>query len=223
MKLRSEIIWAALVIVTAVVSFFIGIETGKLEIEETFNTSLEKKSDKIAALEFKVQQLSEELTSRGIFSYPQASIVSGKNKETATVLINLNGREAIDNLEIERRIRPDYTSNKTEMPQPKSTRATVGLLNAHHPVMFEVEKFENEIAIDLIFRSKEKKWHQYLRAHKNDQGEIKTFWVITNSESEVIDKHIDEGFPVDKEEHLSFGPEKELKYSEIRMNSIFRP
>lgn len=226
MKLTSEFIWAALLIVTAALFFYLGIKTGSLETEEALNDSIEKKAKEISALERKIHQLSEELTSRGIFSYPQASVISEKTDSAVTVLIHLNGREAIPNLEIERKIMIDDSIPKDGKAKDLSsggTKTSIGDLHAHNPVAFKVDDFQNQLGIDLFFRSERKQWHQYIRARRTLEGEIKTFWIITNQESEVIDKHMDEGFPVNSTGSISFDANKNIKYSEVRMNSIFRP
>lgn len=223
MKIKSEIIWSAMLILTAGVFFYLGNKTGTLETEEDYRNSIIEKSEKITALESKIQQISDELTSRGIFSYPQAAIASDKNDATATVLISLNGREAIKDLEIQRRIKSDNSGASVQDPGSKTTTAYIGNLTVHNPVTFELTEFEKELAINLYFKSQRKQWHQYILAKKTENGVIKTFWVITNGDSEVIDKHIDEGFPTDKDGKVSFGQKKKVNYSEIRMNSVFKP
>ncbi len=225
MKIKSEIIWAILLIGTATVSYYLGFKTGTLETDENLKISREQKAEKILSLENKVQQLSEELTSRGIYSYPQASVISKHRDSTATVLIHLNGRDPIKSLEIERKQIINYSRNTKDNFEEsglKKTTAFIGTLNAHNPVTFELDWFKEATAIDLTFKSEQNRWHQYIRASKTPEGEIRTFWIITNKDSEVIDKHIDEGFPVDKDGNLALGADREVKYSEIVMNSIFR-
>ena len=225
MKIKSDVIWALLLIVIATISFYLGIQTGNFETEKALDITIQQKEEQISGLEQKIHQLSEELTSRGIFSYPQATVMPGKNNSAASVLINLNGKDAIKNLEIERRLIKDYTDtgiSPSDFPR-RGTKTSIGTLNAHNPVAFEIGSFKSEMAVDLIYRSQGKKWHQYIRARKTPSGELKTFWVITNDESEVIDKHIDEGFPVNEEGEFTLGANRDLKYSDIRMNSIFHP
>lgn len=226
MSLKTEITWAALLLGTAALSFYLGIKAGTWETEENIKERVEEKAKKIKALENKIQQLSEELTSRGIFSYPQASVVSKKGGATATVLVNLNGREPIEDLEIERQIRSDDFREPEEISgnsRQSGRKTSIGTLTAHNPVAFELENFKNKIAIDLTYKSQRNQWRQYLIAKRSPEGGIKTFWVITNKDSEVIDKHIDDGFPVDSNGDVVLGENKKIKYSEIKMNSIFNP
>lgn len=225
MTIKSEVIWAILLIGTAAVSYYLGMNSGILETEENLKISLEQKTETITTLENKIQQLSEELTSRGIYSYPQANVVSEDQNSNASILIHLNGREPVMNLEIERKQVIDYTNqpNKNFEHLGQSKKTSVGNLNAHNPVAFELDSFKEEIAIDLKFKSDANKWRQYIRTKKTPEGEIKTFWVITNGNSTVIDKHIDEGFPVDNNGKLVFAPDHMVKYSEIKMNSVFHP
>lgn len=223
MKIKSEIIWSAMLILTAGVFFYLGNKTGTLETEENYRNSIIEKTEKIRALESKIHQMSEELTSRGIYSYPQAAIVSNKKDAAATVLIKLNGRDAIKDLEIQRKIKSENTGAAANHPKSKTTTSYIGDLTVHNPVAFELDKFEKELAIDLFFKSQRNQWHQYILAKKNENGVIKTFWVITNGDYEVIDKHIDEGFPTDKDGRVIFGETKKVNYSEIRMNSVFNP
>lgn len=221
MKIKSDFIWAVLLIATAAIAIYLGAKEGSLKTEEAFQSKIEIRDKRIKILENKVQQLSEELTSRGIFSYPQATLVTTKKDTVANVVITLNGREEIKNLEITRKLMVRSQENSAPLLKRVKT-VSIGTLNAHNPVNFEVENFEKELLIQLIFKSGKNLWNQYIMTRKNSKGEIKTFWVITNRESEVIDKHIDEGFPVNKEREFNFGIIRGLKYSEIRMNSIFR-
>lgn len=222
MKIKSDVIWAALLIGTAAISIYLGAKGGTFKTEEALKTEIEKRDKEITVLENKIQQLSEELISRGIFSYPQANIVATKEDAVTNVVITLNGREEIENLEIKRKLTindPDETGNST----PKVRTVSIGTLNAHNPVNFEIENFQKEILIELTFNSGKEEWHQYIIARKTSDGETRSFWVITNSEFEVIDKHIDEGFPMESEGIIVSGTNREVKYSEIKMNSVFRP
>lgn len=223
MKKKTDLIWASLLILTAVLFFYLGNRTGSIGTKEDLTNKIEKKDETITALEGKLQQLSDELTSRGIYSYPQAHLVSYDNDSTATVLINLNGRDAIRNLVIERSLIYDYSGNTQHHikdNQPASTRASIGTLTAHNPVAFNIKEIKNEVAVELIYRSDRNQWHQYLWANRTPGGELKTFWVITNSDSQVIDKHIDEGFPTRQDGYVLPG---KINYSDIRMNSPFNP
>lgn len=226
MRIKSDFIWAALLIGTAAISIYLGARTGALETKENLSNEIEEKDKKIRVLEDKIQQLSDELTSRGIFSYPQANLVSETGDSGSKVLITLNGREQIRDLEIERRIIKDYSGDPQKVPEELQTKGTtvhIGNLNSHNPVAFEIGDFEKELAIDLTFSSKKNQWHQYIVARKTPNGEVKTFWILTNRNSEVIDKHVDEGFPVEEKGFLPFGGNNETDYSDIRMNSLFNP
>ena len=225
MKIKSEIIWATFLIGTAALSFYLGSTTGSLETEESMRRMIESQTDTINILENKADQLSEELTSRGIYSYPQANIVTEDDGSTSVVVITLNGREAINNLEIESRAstKNGNGANDNSDEFPPRTTANIGTLTAHNPVAFEIGNFGKGIGIDLIFNSGRHQWHQYIRARKTSDGEIKTFWVITNENMEVIDKHVDTGFPTDKDGNLALGTNKKVKFSEIRMSSVFHP
>lgn len=226
MKIKSDLVWAILLIVTAVLFFYLGSSTESFENEEVIGSRIEEKTDKIKILEYKIQQLSEELTSRGIYSYPQANLIFEKGDPEAKVLIMLNGRDFIPDLEIERKVITDYSGDAEKIFQDTANKGNifhVGTLNAHNPVAFDVKKFNKKLAMDLVFKSERNLWHQYIRTRKTPDGDLKTFWVITNKDSEVIDKHIDEEFPTDEDGNVHFGAANELKYSEIRMNSIFRP
>lgn len=222
MKIKSDVIWAALLIGTAAISIYLGAKGGTLQTEETLKTEIDKRDKEIKVLKNKIQQLSEELVSRGIFSYPQANIVTTKEDTITNVVITLNGREEIENLEIMRKLQvPEMQNSNT--PSSSIRNVSIGTLNAHNPVNFEVENFEKELLIQLTFKSGRNIWNQYIIARKNSKEEIKTFWVITNSESEVIDKHIDEGFPTQNEVISLPGENREVKYSDIRMSSVFQP
>jgi len=87
MKINSDLIWALALLAVAAASFFLGMKKENLKVEEL----LEERLAEIEILEKKNQQLSEELTSRGIYSYPQATVVSKLKAAVATVLISLNG------------------------------------------------------------------------------------------------------------------------------------
>lgn len=225
MKVKSEIILAILLMATAVISIYLGFRTGALNSKEDLRIQIEEKTEKIKVLEDKIQQLSQELTSRGIYSYPQASLVPEKGGTAAKVLITLNGREEIKDLEIERRINFDYLNNAGESLEATANKGKtvfLGTLTAHNPVAFEIENFQKDLAIDLKFKSGRDQWHQYIRTSKTPDG-IKSFWVITNRDSEVIDKHIDPGFPTDVSGSVEFTGNRKVRYADIAMNSIFRP
>ena len=224
MKKKADLIWAGLLLLTALIFFYLGNKTGSIEAGEDLTNQIQNKNETISALENKLQQLSDELTSRGIYSYPQAHVVADENDSNATVLINLNGRDPIKNLVIERRLISNYSAMTQDLDnQPASTKASIGTLTAHNPLTFTIEEIKNEIAVELIYRSDRNQWHQYLWSNRISSGELKTFWVITNSDSQVIDKHIDEGFPTDQDGDVVLGENQKLDYADIKMNSFFSP
>lgn len=222
MKIKSDVIWAGLLIGTAAISIYLGSKGGSFQTEEALIEEIETKNKKIKILENKILQLSEELTSRGIFSYPQANLVTTKEDTITNVVITLNGRDEIDNLEITRKLK-NNSPFQPENQKVKVIKVSIGTLNAHNPVNFEIENFQKEILIELKFSSGKDQWNQYIIARKTPAGKIRSFWVITNSESEVIDKHIDEGFPAVNNNIVLPGEDREVKYSEIKMNSHFKP
>ena len=226
MKLKSDIIWAAVLISTAVLFFYLGTNSGTLSSEKYTEGKNKEQAEKIAVLENKIQQLSEELKSRGIYSHPQANVFMEKGSSATKVLIILNGKDAIPNLQIDRKLLIDSSDDDTgnfEELAGKAKTTHIDVLTAHNPVAFEIDGFKNKIALDLSFKSEDNQWHQYLIGRKTGKGEIKTFWVLTNQDSEVIDKHVDPGFPKDIEGNLLLGKKKKVKYAHIQMNSIFQP
>lgn len=222
MKLRSDFVWAAILIGTAVISFYLGTRIGSLDTKNRIANELQEQAEKIKVLENKNQQLSEELKSRGVFSYPQANLVAGKTDAGPKVLILLNGKDAIENLEIKRKV-GSFSSNPTRGLAKIEKSTHIGTLTAHNPIAFEIENFEKYIFLEFSFRAGGKEWHQYLVGRKTSKGKIKTFWVITDKNSEVIDKHVDQGFPTDNNGNLLLGGDEKLQYSDIRMNSKFVP
>ena len=219
MKITSDIIWAVVLLVVAAASFLIGRKKESLKTEELLNEKLEE----IKVLENKNQQLSEELTSRGIYSYPQANIISKKKDSVAMVLISLNGKDPIENLKLRRNVLADYSTALSSTPERKGKLTDLGTLKPHNPSAFDIPLEGEEIALQLDFESKKNKWKQYVWIKKSEDGKIKSFWVITNENSVVVDKHIDPGFPLDTEEKVVLSNGQSLDYSELKMNSIFPP
>lgn len=220
MKLKSDLVWAIVLIGLAAASFFLGMKKSSLETE----AALEDKLEKIRLLESKNQQLAEELRSRGIFSYPQANIISKLQDSVATVLITLNGKDPIEDLRLQRKMIYDY-SQRPAMTEGDTRGKTfdLGTLKPHNPSAFEIPLSQEEVAIHLEYTSKRKQWHQYIRLKKTKNGKIKSFWVITNQNSVVIDKHIDPAFPTDLEEKVVLWKDQGLNYGDLEMNSIFPP
>lgn len=224
MKIKSEIIWAILLIGTAAISFYMGSRKGESESKKALRTNIEQKAEKITILENKNQQLSEKLISRGIYNYPQASAVSNEENSLLMVLITLNGNDALQNLELRRKIIPNYSNVSTEeLAKYKGTDivSDLGTLKAHQPAALNVPLTSEEIAINLIYRTQDQRWQQHMRFKQAPNGKVRSFWVITNGDSQVIDKHIDEGFPLDSEGNIVFSKDRRIQYSDIRMNSEF--
>ena len=219
MKINSDLIWALALIAVAAASFFLGMTRENLKTEER----LEEQLGKIEILEKKNQQLSEELTSRGIYSYPQATIVSKLNGAVATVLISLNGKDPIPNLKLRKNVIFNYSAKESLKPEQGGILTDLGTLKPHNPSAFDIPLNEEEIALYLEFDSKLSEWHQYIWIRTGTNGKPASFWVITNENSVVIDKHLDPGFPTDEEEKMLLWKGQRLDYSDLKMNSIFPP
>ena len=223
MKINSALIWALVTIGLVGTSFLLGSMTGNLKSDE--DSESEQKTEEIKILKEKVDQLTEELTSRGIFSYPQANVITRLQDSGATILITLNGNDPVQDLEVSRTLLYDYSDlTKQEASESllKEETTYLGTLKAHNPAAFDVPKMKEEVVVRLRFDSATDHWNQYIRIKRSSGGELKSFWVITNRDSEVIDKHIDEGFPVDETSHVVLWKNKRLAYPDIEMNSIFR-
>lgn len=219
MKINSDFVWALVLLVVSVASFFLGIKKENLKVEEL----LEERLEEIQVLEKKNQQLSEELASRGIYSYPQATIVSKMKDSVATVLISLNGKDPIYNLKLRRNVIFNYSAMETLKPEKDGKLTDLGTLKPHNPSAFDIPIKEKEVALYLEFDSKKNQWHQYIWVKKGTDGKIVSFWIITNENSVVIDKHIDPGFPKDLKEKVVLWKDQKIDYSDLKMNSIFPP
>jgi hypothetical protein len=219
MKIKADLIWSIVLLGIAIASFLLGMKKSTLKTED----ELEETRREIRLLESKNQQLSEELMSRGIYSYPQANVVSDGQDAVAMVLITLNGKDAIQNLKLRREIifNNSLTSGFKEELTGKFT--DLGTLKPHNPTAFEIPITAKEVALQLNFESKSKKWQQYIWIKRNEVGNIKSFWVITNQNSVIIDKHMDPGFPTDKEGTIMLFKDKQVRYPELELNSIFKP
>ncbi|MDX1762584.1 MAG: hypothetical protein R3218_10560, partial [Christiangramia sp.] len=160
MNQRSDLVWAVVLIGLAAASFFLGMKKSSLEAE----AQLEEKVEKIKLLESKNHQLSEELRSRGVFSYPQANIVSKLQDSVAMVLITLNGKDPIEDLRLNRKIFYNYSEVDAMTEEDlKGKTSDLGTLKPHNPSAFDIQLTEGEIAIHLEYGSKRKLWHQYIR------------------------------------------------------------
>lgn len=220
MHYKSDLVWAVVLIGLAAASFFLGMKKSSLETE----AQLKDKLEEIRLLENKNQQLSEELQSRGVFGYPQANIVSKLQDSVAMVLITLNGKDPIEDLRLKRKVIYDYSGIEAMAEEDqKGKLADLGTLKPHNPSAFDIPLTGEEVAIHLEYKSKRKQWHQYIRVKKTADGEIRSFWVITNQNSVVIDKHIDPGFPTNREGKVTLWKDSSVDYSELEMNSVFNP
>ena len=222
MKINSDFKWAVILLIVAVAAFFLGIHKGGLAAEDLLQEQLER----IRILEDKNQQLSEELTSRGIFSYPQATIISKPKDSVAMALITLNGKDAIENLTLKRKIFQNYSlvqSSEASGFASMEKSNDLGTLKAHNPSAFDIPLEEREVAVQLDYKTSKNRWHQYIWIKKSGNGKIKTFWIITNGDSQVIDKHIDPAFPVNAEGKVVLWEDSQVDYSEVEMNSTFPP
>ena len=218
MKLNSDFVWALVLIGLAAASFFLGIKKSSLETEDQLHEKLEE----IRLLENKNQQLSEELRSRGIFSYPQANVVSKSQDSVATVLVTLNGKDPIEDLRLKRRIIYNYSESEATAEESSNGKIShLGTLKAHNPSAFDIPLTKDEVAIHLEYQSKNKQWYQFIRVKKTKEGKIKSFWVITNQNGVIIDKHIDSDFPTDMEGKVILWKETGVDYSGLEMTSIF--
>ena len=220
MKIKSDLVWAIVLIGLAAASFFLGMTQSGLETE----AQLEQKMEEIRLLENKNQQLSEELRSRGVFSYPQANIISKLQDSVAMVLITLNGKDPINDLRLTRNVIYNYSEAENIQDKAQQGKTShLGTLRSHNPSAFDIPLDQDEVAILLEYEADKKEWHQHIRIKKTEEGKIKSFWVITNRNSVIIDKHIDPGFPTDPEGNVVLQKGQKIRYSDLELNSLFPP
>lgn len=222
MKLNSDIMWSFYLTGTAILFFCFGNFLGSSQTEKDLAQKMEEKDQKIKLLNQENQQLSEELTSRGILSYPQAGIISGNQEENLSLLIMLNGQKPITNLIVKRKVIPSYSQMSQEEVKnaiPEKNSGNLGVLKPHTPASINIPMKEEEVAVIFNFKSGKKEWSQHLRAKRDPSGKIAAFWVITNGNKVVIDKHIDKNFPLEPDGSILFWKDKKVNYSEIEMNS----
>ena len=219
MKISSDLVWAVILVALATASYFLGVKRGSLSSEDL----IEEQEKQIGILQKENQQLSKELESRGIFSYPQANVISKMEDSVALALITLNGKEPISDLKLRRKLIYNYSEvNSLEnLEQGKIT--DLGTLRPHSPAAFEIPLTGKEIAMHLEYTSRQKKWHQYIWIRKSKGGKIHSFWVITNKNSVIIDKHIDQNFPTDPEGQVVLWKNEKIDYSNLEMSTIFPP
>lgn len=223
MKMNSDFMWSMYLIGTATLFFYFGSLIGKARTNEDLDQEIQNKEEKIQVLERENLQLSEQLTSRGIFSYPRAGIIEPENN--IALLIMLHGQKPLKDLEVRREIILNYSQipGKDEEFSAKKGKPTyLGSLKPHTPASLEVSIEEKEAAIALNFKSHRNQWNQYIRIQKTPSGKAVTFWIITNENNVVIDKHIDEDFPLEEDGSILLWKDKKVEYSEIEMNSTFR-
>ncbi|MCY2685888.1 hypothetical protein [Salinimicrobium sp. TH3] len=219
MKINSDFVWAIILLGLATAAFLLGMKKGSINAED----QLEKRIEEIRILENKNQQLSEELRSRGVYSYPQANIISKMQDSIAMVLITLNGKDPIQNLKVRRKVHYDYSLSKDTLYSQDVKFTDLGTLKPHNPSAFEIPLPGKEAAVHLEYEANRKQWHQYIWLRKPGNGTIKSFWVITNNNSVIIDRHIDPGFPTNKEGEVVLLKDRSINYADLEMNSIFSP
>ena len=217
--------WSIYLIGVAALFFYFGNKLAVSVTEEKYTRQIEEKTEEVKVLERQNQQLSEELTSRGIFSYPQANIVSAESDTVTTVLITLNGQSPLQDLRVRRSLIYNYSDITVEEAKnivPQKTSNYLGTLKTHNPAAFELPMKEKEVAINLVYETENNQWTQHIRVRKSAGNEPLTFWVLTNKNDEVIDKHVDSGFPKEDDGSLFLWKGKKVWYSKIEMNSSFR-
>lgn len=217
MKINSDLIWTVILLGLTTLTFFLGMEKGSITAEDQLKNKLEE----IKILEIKNEQLSEELKSRGVFSYPQANVVSGSKETTAMVLVTLNGKDPITNLKLRKNLIENYSEQEFRMFSGEGNFIDLGTLKPHNPSAFPISLSNKELSVQLLYESDRKNWHQYMWLRKNTDGKLSSFWIITNENSVIIDKHIDPGFPTDTNGRIQISKERRLEYSELELNSIF--
>lgn len=220
MKLKSDVVWAVVLVGLASAAFLLGTKKSSLDAE----AELQEKLKEIRLLESKNQQLSEELQSRGIYSYPQANVVPKMPNSVAMVFITLNGKDPIEDLRLKRKVIYNYSKVRDTVDQSLSAKTSdLGTLKQHNPSAFEVQLKGEEVYIQLEYNSRNKYWNQYIWLKKSTDGKYRSFWIITNQNAVIIDKHIDPGFPTTSEDNLIISQDKKIDYSELELNSIFDP
>lgn len=225
MKINSDFMWSIYLIGIAALFFYFGNMLAVTVTEEKYERKIEEYAELVKVLKRQNQQLSDELTSRGIFSYPQANIISTKNDSLTSVLITLNGQSPLQDLMLKRSHIYNYSKIEMEdainmVPIKKITH--LGTLKTHNPAGFEITMKQNEAAINLVYKSGYDQWTQHIRVRKTPDNKLTTFWVITNKNDEVIDKHVDKGFPTEEDGSILLWKDKKVWYSKIEMNSTFR-
>lgn len=224
MRLNSDFMWSIYLIVIAALFFYFGNMLAITATKEKYSREIEKNKEQLTVLKKQNQQLSDELTSRGIFSYPQANLVTTKNDSLTSILITLNGQSPIKDLMLKRSHTYNYSGIEAEdLKQPAHIKNSyLGTLKTHNPAGFEITMKEKEAAVKLEYKSGHDQWTQYIRVRKTSDNEPAAFWIITNKNDEVIDKHVDKGFPVEEDGSILLWKDKKVWYSEIGMNSTFR-
>ncbi len=141
-------------------------------------------------------------------------------------LITLNGQDPIKNLKLRRRVIEDYSQVERDVftgAGQEGKFTDLGTLKPHNPSAFNIPLNTNEVALQLNYESRQNKWHQYIWIKKSKDGKIRSFWVITNENSLVIDKHLDPDFPVNADGQIKLWQGKSIDYSALEMSSTFPP
>lgn len=225
MKFNSDLMWSLYLITAAILFFFFGNYIGSSQTEKELIRRLQTNEERIQILNRENEQLSKQLTSRGIYSYPQAGIISAEKEDQITLLLMLNGQKALKDLVVKRSMLASYSllkSSEARDALPSQKITYLGSLKPHTPASFEMPLKQREAAIEFIFKSGKNQWKQILRVRKNEKGKILSFWVITNGDDLVIDKHVDKGFPTEEDGSILLWEDRKVRYSEIEMNSVFR-
>ncbi|MFD0976842.1 hypothetical protein [Salinimicrobium gaetbulicola] len=225
MKINSDFMWSIYLIGVAALFFYFGNLLAVSATEEKFSRKMGEIEEELQVLKKQNQQLSEELTSRGIYSYPQANIVTTKNDSLTSVLITLNGQSPLKDLMLKRNHIYNYSGIEAEESDKKiqlKKTSYLGTLKTHNPAGFEITMKEKEAAVKLEYKSDNDQWTQHIRVRKTSDNKPTTFWVITNKNDEVIDKHVDKGFPTEEDGSILLWKDKKIWYSKIEMNSTFR-
>lgn len=224
MKINSDFMWSIYLILIAAIFFYFGNVLAVSETEEKFSRVLDENTEKLKLLEKQNLELSDKLTSKGILSYPQANILSTENDTITTILITLNGSTPLEDLKVNRSYIYNYSKvEHKDLPQMEVHKKTtfLGTLKTHTPAGFEIKMKEEEVAIDLVYQTGENTWNQHMRIKRDSNNELMAFWILTNKNNEVIDKHVDKGFPAEDDGSILLYKNKSVFYSDIKMNSSF--
>ena len=113
MKMNSDFMWSLYLIGTAILFFYFGSLIGKARANEDLSQEIQANEEMIRVLKGENLQLSEQLTSRGIYSYPRAGIID--QDDNLTLLIMLHGQKPLKDLEVRRTIIPNYSKKTSSL------------------------------------------------------------------------------------------------------------